>query len=246
MRHIHGSPGGGTRKDQAQFWPGRDALVPFPRQDDLGIIAAVARSMVFDNGAFSAWTRGEPMDVAGYTRWVEEWHRHPAFDWALIPDVIDGSEADNEAMLRDWPAHLPGVPVWHMHEDLGRLERLCRDWRTVALGSSGQWRSPGTSAWWQRMAEAMDVACDEHGRPKARLHGLRMLDPSIFTRLPLASADSTNAVVNSGSLDRFGMYLPPNAAQRAEVIAARIEAHPSAPIWTRQPIQDDIFAQEAA
>lgn len=246
MKHIHGSPGGGTRKDQAQFWPGRDALVPHPRQDDLGIIAAVCRSMVFDNGAFSAWTRGEPLDVPGYTKWVEEWHRHPAFEWALIPDAIDGGALENDAMLRDWPAHLPGVPVWHMHEDFGRLERLCREWRTVAIGSSGQWRSPGTSAWWQRMAEAMDIACDEHGRPKARLHGLRMLDPAIFTKLPLASADSTNAVVNSGSLDRFGMYLPPTAAQRAQVIAERIEAHASAPIWTRQPIQDDIFAQEAA
>lgn len=246
MKHIHGSPGGGTRKDQAEFWPGRDALVPFPRQDDLGIIAATARSMVFDNGAFSAWTRGEPMDVQGYTRWVEEWHRHPVFEWALIPDVIDGSESDNDAMLRDWPAHLPGVPVWHMHEGLGRLERLCKEWRTVALGSSGQWRSPGTSSWWQRMAEAMDVACDEHGRPKAKLHGLRMLDPAIFGKLPLSSADSTNAAVNSGSLDRFGMYLPRTAGQRMAVIADRIEAHPSAPIWTRQPIQDDIFAEAAA
>jgi hypothetical protein len=246
MKHIHGSPGGGTRKDQAEFWPGRDALVPFPRQDDLGVIAATARSMVFDNGAFSAWTRGEPMDVAGYTRWVEEWHRHPAFDWALIPDVIDGTEADNDAMLRDWPAHLPGVPVWHMHEDLGRLERLCRAWRTVALGSSGQWASPGTASWWQRMAEAMDAICDEHGRPMTKLHGLRMLDPAIFTKLPLSSADSTNAAMNSGSLDRFGMYLPRTAGQRMTVIADRIEAFPSAPIWTRQPIQDDIFGQEAA
>jgi hypothetical protein len=91
------------------------------------------------------------------------------------------------------------------------------------------------------MAEAMDAICDEQGRPMAKLHGLRMLDPAIFTKLPLASADSTNAVVNSGSLDRFGMYLPPSAAQRATVIADRIEAHPSAPIWTRQPIQEDIF-----
>lgn len=246
MRHIHGSPGGGTRKDQAEFWPGRDALVPFPRQDDLGIIAATARSMVFDNGAFSAWTRGEPLDVAGYTRWVEEWHRHPVFDWALIPDVIDGTEADNDAMLRDWPTYLPGVPVWHLHEDLGRLERLCREWRTVALGSSGQWASPNTASWWQRIAEAMDVICDEHGRPMTKLHGLRMLDPAIFTKLPLASADSTNAAMNSGSLDRFGMYLPRTAGQRMAVIADRIEAHPSAPIWTRQPIQDDIFSQAAA
>lgn len=246
MIHYHGTPIGGTRQDVARFLVGRHALVPFPRQDDAGPVAEFCQSFCFDNGAFSVWKRGEVLDVEGYVRWTEQWHRHPAFDWALIPDVIDGNEADNDALLRDWPKHLPGVPVWHMHEDLGRLVRLCRSWRTVALGSSGQWASPGTSAWWQRMAEAMRAACDDQGRPLAKLHGLRMLDPAIFTRLPLASADSTNAAVNCGSLDRFGMYLPPTAAQRAAVIAERIEAHSSAPAWTPAPIQEDIFSMEAA
>jgi hypothetical protein len=83
--------------------------------------------------------------------------------------------------------------------------------------------------------------CDDAGRPPARLHGLRMLDPAIFTKLPLASADSTNAAVNCGSLDRFGMYLPASSAQRAAVIADRIEAHNSAPAWVSTPVQQDIF-----
>ena len=92
------------------------------------------------------------------------------------------------------------------------------------------------------MSEAMNAICDGHGRPAARLHGLRMLDPAIFTKLPLASADSTNAAVNSGSLDRFGMYLPPTAAQRSAVIAERIESHNSAPRWVSVPIQQEVFA----
>ena len=87
------------------------------------------------------------------------------------------------------------------------------------------------------MSEAMDVACDDQGRPRARLHGLRMMDPEIFTRLPLASADSTNAAVNCGSLSRFGSYLPPTASQRAAVIAERVESQNSAAIWQRRPQQ---------
>lgn len=243
MRHFHGTPVGGKRQDVARFLMSRDALVPFPRQDDLGVVAEVCRSFVFDNGAFSVWKRDEVLDVAGFTRWTEEWHRHPGFEWALIPDDIEGGEADNDALLRDWPKNLRacGVPVWHLHESVGRLERLCAEWQTVALGSSGQWATPGTAAWWGRMAEAMNAVCDEHGRPRARLHGLRMLDPAVFTKLPLASADSTNAAVNCGSLDRFGIYLPPTAAQRAEVIAERIEVHNSAAVWTRLPLQRDIF-----
>ncbi|WAB92012.1 hypothetical protein OSS47_28515 [Pseudomonas citronellolis] len=233
MIHYHGTPIGGTRQDAARFLAGRHALVPFPRQDDMGIVAEACQSFVFDNGAFSIETKGGVLDVDGYIRWVESWNRHPGFDWALIPDVIGGDEVDNDSLLAAWPRELRGVPVWHLHESLERLQRLAADWPTVAFGSSGQWWSPGTQAWWKRMAAAMDAICDDQGRPTCRLHGLRMLDPAIFQHLPLASADSTNAAVNGGSISRFGMYAPPTAGQRAAVIADRIEAHNSAPVWTR-------------
>lgn len=233
MIHYHGTPIGGTRQDAARFLAGRHALVPFPRQDDLGIVAEACQSFCFDNGAFSVWKRGGVLDVDGYTRWVDDWRHHPGFDWALIPDVIDGDEKANDELLERWPVHLPGVPVWHLHESLERLQRLASTWRTVALGSSGQWRTPGTEAWWKRIGTAMDAICDDHGRPLCRLHGLRMLDPQIFSRLPFASADSTNAAVNGGSVSRFGMYCPPTAGQRAAVIADRIESHNSASTWVR-------------
>ncbi|MDI3653296.1 hypothetical protein QK396_30860 [Pseudomonas aeruginosa] len=233
MIHYHGTPIGGTRQDAARFLAGRHALVPFPRQDDVAIVAEVCQSFCFDNGAFSVWKKGGTLDVESYLRWVDDWRRHPGFDWALIPDVIDGDEADNDRLLEQWPEHLPGVPVWHLHESLERLQRLASAWRTVALGSSGQWATPGTAPWWKRISAAMNSICDARGRPTCRLHGLRMLDPKIFGRLPFASADSTNAAVNGGSVSRFGIYPPPTAGQRAAVIADRIEAHNSAPVWTR-------------
>ncbi|HHQ2558982.1 hypothetical protein ACW7EA_12085 [Pseudomonas aeruginosa] len=232
MIHYHGTPIGGTRQDAARFLAGRHALVPFPRQDDVAIVAEVCQSFCFDNGAFSVWKKGGTLDIEGYLRWVDDWRRHPGFDWALIPDVIDGDEADNDRLLEQWPEHLPGVPVWHLHESLERLQRLASAWRTVALGSSGQWATPGTAPWWKRISAAMNSICDARGRPTCRLHGLRMLDPKIFGRLPFASADSTNAAVNGGSVSRFGIYPPPTAGQRAAVIADRIETHNSAPVWT--------------
>jgi len=136
MIHYHGTPVGGKREDAAKFLAGRHALVPFPRQDDMGIVADACKSFVFDNGAFSVWKIGGQMNVDGYTRWVEDWHRHPGFTWALIPDVIDGDEEANDSLVRQWPEELRGVPVWHLHESLDRLQRLARCWRTVAIGSS--------------------------------------------------------------------------------------------------------------
>lgn len=234
MIHFHGTPVGGTRIDAARFLSGRHAFVSFARPDDLGIVGDVCQSFALDNGAFSLWKKGGDVDVAEYHAWVHSLAGHPALDWCIIPDKIDGTESDNVELVQLWlrmGCKVHSVPVWHLHESLEWLDWLCSNFQRVALGSSGQWSTPGNSAWWQRMGEAMKIACDENGRPRARLHGLRMLDPEIFTRLPLASADSANAAVNSGSIARFGSYVPPTAAQRADVIASRIEAHQSSPIW---------------
>lgn len=242
MIHYHGTPCGGPRQDVARFLAGRHALIPFPRPEDIGTAAEVCQSFCIDNGAFTAWKQGEPVtDWKPYYDFVIEWAQHPSFDWALIPDVIDGTEEDNDQLLTRWPICLgmtAGVPIWHLHESLERLERLSKVYPRVALGSSGQWPTPGTDGWWDRMAEAMRVVCDRHGRPRCKLHGLRMLDPAIFHRLPLASADSTNAVRNSSNYSRFGTYTPPSAAARMATIADRIEAHNSAAIWQQLEVQN--------
>lgn len=248
MIHFHGTPIGGSRQDVARFLQGRHALVPFPRQDDMGIVADVCKSFVLDNGAFSIWKRGGALDIPGYMAWVRDWCRHPGFQWALIPDVIDGTEAQNIALVKAWrDSELApyGVPVWHMHESVEWLERLCNNWPIVALGSSGQWSTPGASGWWDRMNVALNAICDEKGRPPCKLHGLRMLDPAVFQHLPLSSADSTNAAVNCGAVERFGMYVPPTSSQRAAVIAERIESFNSASLWIPKAVQVDLFSEAA-
>jgi hypothetical protein len=193
------------------------------------------QSFCLDNGAFSHWKAGKgDIDFGAYHKWVQGMAGHPGLDWALIPDKIDGDEKDNAELVTRWlreGSRVEGVPVFHLHESLEWLDHLVTRFRTVALGSSGEWATPGTAGWWERMSEVMAVACDEHGNPRCRLHGLRMLNPMVFARLPLSSADSTNAAVNSGSVSRFGMYVPPTASQRAAVIAERIEPHNSAPLW---------------
>lgn len=228
MIPYHGTPISGDQRSVLAFLQGRHALVPFLRPDHLHLVAEACQSFVFDNSAFSIWKRGATVDFEKYLDWCSEWYRHPGFSWAMIPDVIDGTENENDALIKSWPREIPGVPVWHLHESLHRLYRLSHEWPTVALGSSGQWSNPGTRDWWERMREAMTAVCDQDGRPRCKLHGLRMLSPKIFEHLPLASADSTNAGRNASSTRRFGMYVPPTAGQRAAVIANRVERHQAA------------------
>ena len=83
----------------------------------------------------------------------------------------------------------------------------------------------GTPRWWPRMAEAMDVFCDREGQLVCKLHGLRMLDPEVFSRrFPFASADSTNIAQNVGIDSAWrGTYTP--ASQQGSARAGHTRAH---------------------
>lgn len=244
MIHYHGTPVGGKAVERADFLKGRHALVSFAYQGDMPLVADQCQSFILDNGAFTSWKKGLTVKWSDYFSWVKDWYRHPGFDFALIPDVIDGDERENDSLLDTWPSEVRGVPVYHLHESEERLLRLASQYSTVALGSSGQWSHPGSNLWWERMEWVMDRVCDG-GIPKCKLHGLRMLNPKVFTRLPLSSADSVNASVNAGSLSRFGIYVPVTRAQRANVIASRIETFNSAPIWAGLEASDTSFEYDA-
>lgn len=230
MIHYHGTPCGGKRIEAARFLKERHALVPFPRPEDLACVMEVCKSFVLDNGAFTIWKQGGSLDVAGYLEWVHGIYRHPGFDWALMPDSIEGDEAENDAMLADWPDKILGVPVYHLHESLDRAERLANEYPIVAIGSSGEWPDPGRKPWWRRMRQVMSVMCDDEGIPKCKLHGLRMLNPAIFSSLPLRSADSTNCAQNGA---RNGAVIDESlsSGQGAIITAWRIEAHNSPAKW---------------
>lgn len=233
MIHYHGGPITPLTVAHAA-WTTRHAFVSFEEPSQVAFAAEVCQSFALDNGAFSKWKRGGTLDVRGYVQWVNEWKRHPGFDWALIPDAIDGTEQENDVMLarfREAGGDLLGsVPVWHLHESLDRLARLAHAYHRVALGSSGAWSEVGTTSWWERMGQALNAICDADGRPPCKLHGLRMLNPAVFSRLPLASADSTNVARNHAR--ERGLYrLTPTMGALA--IVDRIERQTSAAVWDR-------------
>ncbi len=245
MIHYHGTPIT-PEWDMVKILAGRHAMISFAHPGQLPTIADVCQSFALDNGAFSAWRCGNPItDWQPYYAWVREWSAHPGFDFALIPDVIDGTEKDNDVLIAIWPLGDLGTPIWHLHESLQKLERLCAFWPRVALGSSGEFANIGTHKWWNRMGEAMSVACPFRGRATAKLHGLRMLNPEVFTRFPFASADSTNVARNVGIDSRWrGTYVPTDKAVRGIVLAERIESMQSAPLWDKQVVQTDLFSEE--
>lgn len=233
--HYHGLP---LTPDHvcAEVMNGAHTLVSFHYPEQLGLAAEVSKTFVLDNGAFSAWKKGEPItNWEPYLKWALSGIGHPNCDWVIIPDVIGGSEKENDSLI-DWfisrwiasrkNPYMECVPVWHLHESFSRLQMLAGLFPRVAFGSSGQFANPKTPEWWGRIHKAFQAISFQDGTLWCRVHGLRMLDPAIFTRCPLSSADST-AVARGIGLDSkwTGSYRPPTKTARGIVMRERIEVH---------------------
>lgn len=230
MIHYHGGP---VTPDTCAMkaWSARHAFISFANAGQLKLAAEICQSFAIDNGAFTAWKKAGKNRIAwaDYYDFVDRWKNSPGFDFAIIPDVIDGGEDENDALIRDWPhGKFFGVPVWHMNESDDRFIRLCNEFPRVAIGSCGEYDVKKPSKAILRLKDVIRHVVDQHGQPITKLHGLRMLSPQIFTKIPLASADSTNIARNIG-IDKAwrGAYSPKSKETRASIMAERIESYNS-------------------
>lgn len=220
---------------------GASFCVSYATRDKLGgqlddAIAAVGPEeiMLVDNGAFSAWRSGQPMDFEGFARWAADILARCPQAVAVVPDVIDGTAADNDQMLVDFfgvclelgvdvdPDRR--MAVWHMHESLDRLTSLVEDYQYVAIGSSGEYAQPGTDSWHNRIREAF-AAIDQHiadsngAYRRPWIHMMRA--QSEAHRYDFDSADSCNLAVNHG---RYRAEGPGHVGRLAARITAKIDA----------------------
>jgi hypothetical protein len=172
---------------------GEHFCVSFYRPDNADVCQAIGQSVLWDNGAFSSFTKGVEIDERALFDWLEPRLTHP--HRAVVLDQIGGDVEAQRAMIARWPfPRAMSWPVWHLDKPLDYLSELADDWGALCLGSAGPYWEVGGMAWERRMNEAMD-----HLGRRGRLpwlHGLRMLGH--VEAWPLASADSTNVAQNHG------------------------------------------------
>lgn len=225
MLHFHGTPI--SPRDVLYTLAGRHFCVSHSAPGDVHVCQQIGQSLMLDNGAFSAWRRGKLPDWPAYYAWCERW-LGPA-DWAVIPDVIDGSDEANDALIAQWPHGYKGAPVWHLHESIDRLRRLVDAWPRVCLGSSGAYSTIGTDQWERRMDMAFNAVCA--GRFVPALHGLRMMSLS-GQRWPLASVDSTDVARNHN-----------RKHNRADWMVDRWDRSQCPTRWHSRPIEVGLFGE---
>lgn len=200
----------------SEAMPGRNALVSFANRDDLKRAIKHCHKIILDNGAFSTWNN-EKKGKIKKVNWAEHWKKFYVWvgkhisdiDYFFIPDVIDGTEEENDALIVEFfkkfrydgdrgipPQVKKAIPIWHVNESLERLSRLATHFDYIAIGSAGEFAQLGTPQWHNKMDKAMRVICDANGYPRVKIHMLRCLDSKIFLQYPFYSGDSTTLAQN--------------------------------------------------
>lgn len=170
---------------------GRHFCVSFAAPADIQRAHDWGQSVMLDNGAFSAWTAGRSTDWPGYYAWCDRWLPRFPTTWAVVPDVITGSEELQDELIQQWPHGFRGAPVWHMHESLDRLLRLSQEWPRICIGSSAEYARVLSPKWVTRMDAAWDFLSTGH-RYWPWVHMLRGMQLCAKGHWPFASLDSTD------------------------------------------------------
>lgn len=106
--HYHGTPI--TPASVLEELAGRNFCVSFAEPRQVATVHRIGQSVMLDNGAFTFWGKNVSPDWNAYMDWAEDWLNF-ATTWAVIPDVIDGSEEENDALLVSWfQRRLPKAP----------------------------------------------------------------------------------------------------------------------------------------
>jgi len=189
--HYHGTPI--SPMPALYELAGRHFCVSFAAPQDVVRVHQIGQSVMLDNGAFSQWKQGTPTDWPGFYAWCERWLSHPT-TWAVIPDVIDGTEEQQDVLVDAWPFDWRGAPVWHMNEGIDRMLALADHWPRVCVGSTSVYAEVMSDAWKRRMDELFDALAARH-RFMPWVHMLRGM-ACAGERWPFASLDSTDIARN--------------------------------------------------
>jgi len=208
MIFYHGSYLGGATHIITPFFTGRNFLISmeYPRFSEY--VKNQSSGFILDNGAFTLWKKGfGDVDVYKYIDFVKSFDSCDNYDYSFIPDKIDGTEKQNDDYIEKWLnlyGDFKSVPVWHYHESFDRLRLLLASFDMVALGSSGEYATINSVDWKNRTNKIFEVYRNMNCLTK--LHGLRVLNPKIFTQYEYFSGDSSNLGRNNGSyMKRHGL-----------------------------------------
>ena len=155
---------------------------------------------MLDSGAFSSWTKQEPIAIEDYIVFVRAVGRY-LWTYVSLDEIPDArgrprTFADVEAAatgsyrnLRTMQdAGLKPLPVFHQGEDIKWLERMLADGQDyVGVSSAKNYPRPKQQEW---LDIVFSVLTDDEGYPLVRGHGFGSVHFDWLQRYPFYSVDS--------------------------------------------------------
>lgn len=176
------------------------------------------RKLMLDSGAFSVWNKGKTVDFDSYLKYAVS--TQDRWDVIIVLDQIPGSPGHKNVSLEErdrcasisWERYnlmrKAGIPadklmaVFHQGEHPKWMKRMAETCPLVGISPAND-RTPAEKVVW--LDDTMDLACDAHGRPHTRYHGLAVTSPSLMLNYPWDSVDSATWAILPGN---GGMMLP--------------------------------------
>lgn len=171
--------------------------------------------LMLDSGAFTAWTKGESIDLKEYITYIKK-HR-AEIDTYFNLDVIPGgrnrkpTEAEiDEAAKQSYKnlqtmkkAGLDPIPVFHFGEDFKWLEKLLADGhKYIGIGALVGKPELETKRFLDKVFTRLTT---RDGKPIIKVHGLGVSSFELIRRYPFYSCDATSWALTAA----YGsIYLP--------------------------------------
>lgn len=178
----------------------------------------VLEDLIMDSGAFSAWSKGEVVDLDKY---IEFCLKHiDRITYVVNLDVIPAKpgqksisqeEIERSASLgwRNAQKMLrAGIPkhklihVFHQNENFRWLERMVDEFEYIGLSPANDRTTAEKMVW---LDQCMPYVTDETGKPIIKFHGFAVTAWSLMMRYPWFSVDSASWCQQSG---RGVIYIP--------------------------------------
>lgn len=113
-----------------------------------GVLRHEGFPYALDNGAWTAFQKGEPFDVAAFERAVQ-WGAAAA-DWLIVPDIVGGGLASLRFSM-DWAPRLAGLcPLLLAVQDgmtPADVAPIVGAQLGIAVGGSTEWKEQSLPAW---------------------------------------------------------------------------------------------------
>jgi hypothetical protein len=174
-----------------------------------------AVSLFLDSGVFSAWNRGESLDIKKYIEFVKE-TEHLLTCYANM-DVIPGKFGEkrtmdqveasaqgsykNQQIMKD--AGLTPIPIFHQGESFTWLDKMLNEGEPyIGISTAKDVPNREQRRW---LDHVWSVITDKNGVPYVKTHGFGITNISLLLRYPWYTCDSTTWSLAAG----FGLvYIP--------------------------------------